>query len=121
MPYSKALAAELTHRRQQARLSQDEVCRKTGIKSQNAISILERNVPDQVSMESIVKIGALYGLTPNELAEKAGWWHDPEKSPRTDPRIRELLQELPRMDSRSRVRLIDMIYNLLVAFRVSGV
>jgi transcriptional regulator with XRE-family HTH domain len=123
VPYSSRLAQELFNRRVRAGLSQDEVCKKAGIKSQNTLSLLERNVPERISMEEITRIGSVFGLSPNQLAEIAGWWY-PEtgeaNNAELDPRLRELLHELPHFDAATRERLLDTLYNLLVAMRFSA-
>jgi hypothetical protein len=74
-------------------------------------------------MEEVVKIGAVYGLTPNEIAEIAGWWSPPKgersRQDTVDPRMREILQELAQMDKASRERTIEMLYNLMVGARMT--
>lgn len=115
MPYSDRLAREIVNRRLDAGLSQQDLAKKAELGSQNFVSLLERNVPDSPGFPEMVRIGKTLGMTPNTMAQIAGWWFSEEK--KLDPRMAELLDELPRMNRVQREELIRTVYRLMLAFR----
>lgn len=123
MPYSERLAREIVNRRLDAGLSQTELAKKADLGSQNFVSLIERNVPESPGFPEMVRIGTVLGMNPNHMAQVAGWWYPPESERRTkhlDPRLVEILQELPEMDRRSREELIRTYYKLLIAYRAEA-
>lgn len=118
MGYSKRLASEFLRRRIESGWSQDDARQRSGLGSQNLISMLERNVPDKPSMQDLVALGKIYRMTPNEIAECAGWWA-PDKKPEVSPELQELIRGLQDLTVYDRKQLIEMWRKLLQAFRVA--
>jgi transcriptional regulator with XRE-family HTH domain len=78
MTEAKRLGAELRGRREDLHLSQDQVSARLGV-SQNWVSYLELGKVDAPAPEALFRLAQLYGLTPNWIAERAGWWEKPDR------------------------------------------
>lgn len=124
MPYSKRLAREIVNRRLEAGLSQTQLVQKAELGSQNYLSLLERDIPDDPSFPALTKIGRVLGVSPNYMATIAGWWIPPPSEGHvqtTDPRLIEMLNALGDMDSTEREEYIRTVYKLLIAYRASEI
>lgn len=104
------LGTWLTRWRNASRLTQAEVSRRTGI-VQHQISRLEHDQIERPSMQDVVKIVQVYGVTPNEVAEKVYGWVPPKEFKAEDYRWQFLKDFLNRADSETRDRLMQEIYD----------
>lgn len=118
MAYSSALAREFLRRRLELGLSQDELKQKAGLGSQNLVSMLERNVTEKPSMEDLVRLGKVFRMTPNEIAEVAGWWY-PDKEPKLPRELDDFVRGIMDLNPTDRRQLLEMVRKLLQAFRVA--
>jgi transcriptional regulator with XRE-family HTH domain len=75
-----ALGTRLRELRRALNLSQAQVAEQIGW-HQTEVSALENGRQVSPTMETLVRLGSVYGLSPNELAELAGWWTGPPASP----------------------------------------
>lgn len=98
----------LRDRREEARDSQQDVARAVGI-SQNLVSMLELGNIDKPSMEHLVKYGARYGLTPNDIAKSAGWWSPSKASSDVPEEVAEIVAELTSLPTAVRTQLSGVI------------
>jgi transcriptional regulator with XRE-family HTH domain len=106
----KHLGAELRARREQLQLSQDQVSAAVGV-SQNWISYLELGKVDNPAPEALFALGTHYGLTPNWIAEQAGWWTKPERE--LPPRLDAALELFPGLDAETQDDLSKMFARLV--------
>jgi transcriptional regulator with XRE-family HTH domain len=79
-PQRVHLGRFLRDKRQALRLSQKEVADQVGW-HQTEISALEGGRQVTLDMSKLVKLGRVYGVTPNEISEAAGWFVGPPSSP----------------------------------------
>jgi len=119
VPYSAHLAREFHRRRIQAGLSQDDVRAKAGLGSQNLVSGLERDIPDKPAMEDLVKLGSVYGMTPNDIARLAGWW-DSAESLKWDPALEDVQRGLAKLAPEKRREFVDIVLLMFGAFRAQA-
>lgn len=106
----KRLGTELRARREQLGYSQDQVSAAVGV-SQNWISYLELGKVDNPAPEALFKLGAHYGLTPNWIAETAGWWVKPDRE--LPPRLDAAIELFPGLDKENQEDLSKMIARLV--------
>lgn len=97
----------LRRHRERMGMTQRDVDRMSGISAQN-ISSLENGLISKPSMPMLVQIGALYGVTPNDIAEAYGWWRVPTQIER-DERLIYLDSVLNRLSDDQRNLLLRQV------------
>ena len=101
--------ADLLRLRELSELDQRGVQKKTGNKvSAQQVSKLELGKVKRPSMRDLVLLGAVYGLTPNQVATLYGYWQpsEAEEEPE-DPRVTTLKQTAKLLPPLYRERLLN--------------
>jgi transcriptional regulator with XRE-family HTH domain len=73
LKYSPCLGPELRRQRRLLRLSQAEVATICGL-TQRQISRYANNTVAGPDAANILRMGTVYGLSPNQVATLGGWW-----------------------------------------------
>lgn len=108
-----ALGRWLVRWREASRLTQAEVARRTEI-VQHQISRLERDEIERPTMRDIVRIISVYGVSPNEAAQKGYDWLPPKEYRSEDYRWQFLKDLLAGLDDENREALMVEIYDKAV-------
>ena len=89
-----------------------DVDRATGVAQQN-ISSLENGLIVKPAMAMLVTLGAYYGVTPNEIARRFGWWAGPDSTEKPrDERIAYLEAVVERLPVGARYTLLQQVAGL---------
>ncbi len=96
--------------RKASRLTQAQVAEKSGIPT-HQISRFETDALGKVPAEDLIRVAAVYGITPNEVARIAGWWVPPKTYEAVDPRWATLQNFLATAPEEEREQLLDTIYD----------
>lgn len=95
--------------REERQLTQTELGRKAGISTQ-AVSRLELGTIAKPDMDTLVKIGTAFGMTPNEIAELYGYWVPIDPFSERGEQLRARILKMP---EKQRESLLDWIEKLL--------
>jgi transcriptional regulator with XRE-family HTH domain len=113
--HSKAGGAWLRRLRESRGWTMRDVDQRSGgVLSTSNISELENGNVSKPSMPMLLKLGEVYGLTPNQIAEAYGWWFPPEQS-EAGARVAELAyldNVLGRLTPGARYNLLRQIETL---------
>lgn len=83
----------------------------SGISQQN-ISNIENGLIVKPSMAMLVQLGNYYGVTPNEIARKYGWWKGQDTEQPKDERLVYLETVLAQLSSGRRYNLLQQVVAL---------
>lgn len=119
MEPNKILGQYLQKWREAARLTQAQVSEKTGI-VQHQISRLEHGARERPSFQDVVKIVAVYGVTPNEAAQVAYGWIPPARYQSEDYRWRFVQDFLTKANEAQKERFLQEMYDRAVFFKELG-
>jgi transcriptional regulator with XRE-family HTH domain len=111
------LGPRLRERRKALGLSQRDVAEQVTL-HQSEISDIEAGDRVPPRMDKLVELGQFYGLSPNDLAEMAGWWVGTNE-PRNNPYWElagEILSSLP---SERQNALLQQFVNMLKTERLA--
>jgi transcriptional regulator with XRE-family HTH domain len=99
--------------RLQARLSQEELVKRTSM-SQKKYSSIENGVIADPGFRDVVEIGRALGFTPNHMAEVAGLWSaETDSVPHHDLRWNLIVAFVRRADERERDHFLDLAYGAI--------
>lgn len=112
MANMKRLGTRLRALREANGHTQSSLSRDTHV-SQNYISSLERGEIGSPDMEILCALFGKLGLTPNDIAETAGWWSPTQdhKVPRERELLYQRLEALPPADREPLVTILSRMVN----------
>ena len=67
-------------------------------------------------MEDLVKLGSVYGMTPNDIARLAGWWA-PGDTLRWDPGLEDVQRQLDQLPQPTRQDFVGFVRHAFLWFR----
>ena len=88
-----------------------DVDRATGVAQQN-ISSLENGLIVKPAMAMLVTLGAYYGVTPNEIARRFGWWSGVDEDKPRDERVVYLESVVEHLPPGPRYTLLQQLVGL---------
>lgn len=115
----QALGEAFRRYRNAACLTQNELAAKTGM-SQKKYSRIEAGEIQDPGLADVVRIGTVFGLTPDTLAELAGLWAPMVRRPIQDERwaaINTFMHEAP---AAKRKRFLDVGYGIVMGLWQKG-
>lgn len=112
LSYTPRLGHELRNFRRALQLTQGEVAKRIGV-SQRVLSRWENNRVADLDGRTLIRLGTLYGLSPNAIARMAGWWapNRPEDA-QSSPKWEYVLNFLnnPATSDTARERFYELAY-----------
>lgn len=120
MANMKRLGSRLRALREANGLTQSQLARDTQV-SQNYISSLEQGNVGSPDMEILCILFGKMGLTPNDIAETAGWWSAKEE-PAVPKEIEWTFKRLVALPASERDPLVTILNRMVNAtYREAGV
>lgn len=99
--------------REERHLTQTELGKKAGVSTQ-AVSRLELGTIGKPDMATLVKIGRVFGMTPNEIAELYGYWVSMDEDQERLDRLRARVNALPPEPRESLLKWIEQLVEMSV-------